>query len=170
MTLTENSFILHFTGLEKTTMQTSKSQVPVDNDMSLETQPCSSPYSNVTFNDVFNSNAEGVPEHVLQTIIKHLNNFEEKLIDSELKLERVNEADRRIEQVLSRQLQDGLISYIEYINLNHVKVLWTSTSSALATHYLGCKSSRRQILASLIELYTLKEIEREELLDIVIEL
>lgn len=155
-------------------MQTNKTEESFGDDVSLETRTYSPQYSNITFNDVFTNNAErGYEyklEHALQSIINHLNIFEERLIDSEHKLERSSETDRRIEQILSRQLQDGLVSYIEYVNLNHIKLLWTSTSRALATHSIGCKSSRRQILTNLIELYTLKEIERDVFLDIVTEL
>ena len=151
-----------------------KVEESLSDDAISETPPCSSPCSNITFNDAFTNNAErGFEyklEHAHQSMIYHLNNFEEKLIDSEHKLERTTETDRKIEQLLSRQLQDGLISNIEYVNLSHTKFLWTSTSCALATHSVGCKTSRRQIISNLVELYSLKEIGREELLDIITEL
>ena len=109
-------------------------------------------------------------EHILQTIINHLTIFEQRIADSEYRLEGSQETGRRIKEVLSRQLKDGLLSYSEFLNLNHVKQLWLTTSAALSSYNLGCHSSKRIILSNLIDLFTLKEISRERLLNIVEEI
>ena len=71
---------------------------------------------------------------------------------------------------MNRQLRDGLISYADFLNLDHVRQLWVSTSAAFATYNLGCKSSKRQILANLVDLFTLNEISKDKLLSITLEL
>ena len=113
---------------------------------------------------------ESNPLTFLQGIINHLNIFEQRIEDLEYKLVIVNETDRRIEELLNRQLRDGLISYADFLNLDHVRQLWVSTSAAFATYNLGCKSSKRQILANLVDLFTLNEISKDKLLSITLEL
>ena len=133
---------------------------------SITTHPSSPVPSDISFEDAVD-HAEQVPELVLQTIINHLDRFEHKLVDSELRLERTNAIDKRIGEVLNRQLQDGLLTYSEFINLSHVKFLWTSTLGLLTTSYFDRKSSRRRAIANLVDLYTLNEIGRDQLLDII---
>ena len=135
-----------------------------DNHLCLETYYTPA-YSETTSNT---SGSEALP--ILQTIINHLDIFEQRIADSEYKLERTSETGQRIEELLNRQLMDGLISYAEFINLNHVKQLWISTSTACAAHNLGCTSSKKEILANLVDLFTLNEISREKLLDIAVEI
>ena len=109
-------------------------------------------------------------QQVLQQVIELLNVFEQRIADSEFKIEKSKEIGQRIEDVLNRQLMDGLISYVDFLNLRHVKELWISTSAALSSYNLGCQSSKRIILSNLIDLFTLKEISRERLLNIVEEI
>ena len=137
-------------------MKTDKLQVTADGEESLGIQSCSQSSSSLS--------------DVLQVITKGLEKFEAMLIDSELKLERIRVVDRRVEEVLTRQWQGGLLSYIEYINFNHVKHLWVATLNLLATHYLRDQASKRQILANLVDLHTLNEIGRDQLLDIITQL
>ena len=113
---------------------------------------------------------ESNPLTFLQGIINQLNIFEKRIEDLEYKLAIVNETDQRIEELLNRQLRDGLISYADFLNLDHVRHLWVSTSAAFATYNLGCKSSKRQILANLVDLFTLNEISKDKLLSIIPEL
>ena len=98
-------------------------------------------------------------QQVLQQVIELLNVFEQRIADSEFKIEKSKEIGQRIEDVLNRQLMDGLISYVDFLNLRHVKELWISTSAALSSYNLGCRSSKRIILSNLIDLFTLNEIQ-----------
>ena len=126
--------------------------------------------SETTFSDLSTTGSTPSTKQILQTIINDLDAFEQRIADSELKLEGSKEIGRRIEGALNRQLMDGLISYSEFSNLNHVKELWISTSATFATYNLGCKSSKRLIVSNLIDLFTLNEISRERLLDIATEI
>ena len=102
---------------------------------------------NISINQV-----EPSSDHVLREIIDHLDSFEHRIADSERKLERSQEIGKRIEDVLNRQLMDGLISYAEFSNLNRVKELWLSTGVAFATYDIGCRKSKRLILENLLDL------------------
>ena len=77
---------------------------------------------------------------------------------------------RRIEEILFGQLDDGYLSYIAFTKLYHIKHLWVSTSIALATYNCKNQVTKKVIIDNLIELYTLKEIKRETLLDILMKL
>ena len=109
-------------------------------------------------------------QQVLQQVIELLNVFEQRIADSEFKIEKSKEIGQRIEDVLNRQLMDGLISYVDFLNLRHVKELWISTSAALSSYNLGCHIHKRKILTNLLDLFILKEISREVYVDFVIQL
>ena len=134
--------------------------------VSMETHPPSPDIPS----DKFENHTEDGFEFTVERVINHLDCFERKLVDSGLQLERTKAIDKRIEDVLSRQLQDGLLTYVEYLNLNHIKALWTSSLNILTTSYLDRNPSRKRVIANLIDLYTLNEIGREQLLDIIYKL
>ena len=106
--------------------------------------------------------------NILKVLNKHLNAFEERLVDSELQVEQTKNIGRRIEEILFGQLDDGYLSYCAFTKLYHMKHLWVSTSIALATY--TCKDQKKLIIDNLLELYTLKEIKRETLVEIFMKL
>ena len=138
-------------------------------DLSLDTQP-SSPHSNIPLDSVFASRMESSTERVLQSVIEHIADFEQRLVDSEFKIERSKETEQRIKEVLNRQVQDGLLSYIEYANLNHVNSLWALTANTLVSYNLGCRMYKRQIFTNLLDLFVRNQISREVYVDFVMQL
>ena len=109
-------------------------------------------------------------DNIINTVIEHLELLETRLTDSEIRLERAIGVDRRIDELLDRQLKDGLISFDDYVKLDHVKQLWMTVSLALETHVPGCETSKRQIIDNLLDLLTLNELTRELLIDVVVRL
>ena len=107
-------------------------------------------------------------DNIINTVIEHLELLETRLTDSEIRLERAIGVDRRIDELLDRQLKDGLISFDDYVKLDHVKQLWMNL--ALETHVPGCETSKRQIIDNLLDLLTLNELSRELLIDVVVRL
>ena len=103
-------------------------------------------------------------------LAKHLYAFEERLLDSELQVEQTKNIERRIEEILFGQLDDGHRSYIAFTNLYHIKHLWVSTAIALTSYSCNDRVSEKVIIDKLIELYTLKEIKRKNLVNILMEL
>ena len=109
-------------------------------------------------------------QSVLNVLDKHLSAFEVRVLDTEFHVEEPKKIGKQIEEILFEQLDDGLLSYIAFTNLYHIKHLWVSTSIALATYSCKDQVSKKVIIDNLIELYSLKEISRKKLVDILVEL
>ena len=114
--------------------------------------------------------AATMDDDIIHTVTEHLNLLETRLADSEIRLQHTIGVDKRIDELLDRQLKDGLISFDDYVKLDHVKQLWVSVSIALDAHVRGCEASKRQITDNLLDLLTLNELSRELLINIVVEL
>ena len=67
----------------------------------------------------------------------------------------------KIKESLGKQLQDGLLSYYEYIDLEYVGRVWTGLLSKLNTYNLGSTCNKKDIFTLLLELYDLKQISKE---------
>lgn len=109
-------------------------------------------------------------DDVLQNVLACLTMFEQKLSDSELELDKSKNTEQRIKNLLNRQLADGLLSYSEYVHLNHVNSLWASTVNALISYNLGCHMNKRIILTNLLDLLSLNQISLEVCVDFVMQL
>ena len=109
-------------------------------------------------------------QSVLNVLDKHLSAFEVRVLDTEFHVEETKRIGKQIEEILFEQLDDGLLSYIAFTNLYHIKHLWVSTSIALATYSCKDQVSKKVIIDNLIELYSLKEISRKKLVDILVEI
>ena len=109
-------------------------------------------------------------QSVLKVLDKHLSAFEVRVLDTEFHVEETKRIGKQIEEILFEQLDDGLLSYIAFTNLYHIKHLWVSTSIALATYSCKDQVSKKVIIDNLIELYSLKEISRKKLVDILVEI
>ena len=83
---------------------------------------------------------------------KHLSAFEGRILDTEFHVEETKRIGKQIEEILFEQLDDGLLSYIAFTNLYHIKHLWVSTSIALATYSCKDQVSKKVIIDNLIEL------------------
>ena len=90
--------------------------------------------------------------------------------DRRMHIEETENIERQIEEILFEQLDGWLLSYIAFANQYHIKHLWVSTSIALTTYSCKDRVSKKTIIDKLIELYTLKEIKRENLVNILTEL
>ena len=101
------------------------------NTTGLETHISTQMSLNDTSSDEVNS------QSVLKVLNKHLSAFEGRILDTEFHVEETKRIGRQIEEILCEQLDEGLLSYIAFTNLYHIKHLWVSTSIALTTY--SCK-------------------------------
>ena len=122
--------------------------------------------SQMSLDDINEVNSQSV----LNVLDKHLSAFEVRVLDTEFHVEETKRIGKQIEEILFEQLDDGLLSYIAFTNLYHIKHLWVSTSIALATYSCKDQVSKKVIIDNLIELYSLKEISRKKLVDILVEI
>ena len=125
--------------------------------MSIKSEPCA-------------DNFGGGSVHILQDVVECINIFEQKIADSELELDRTKDTEQRVKNLLDRQLTDGLISYFEYVHLNHVNSLWAATLNALIHYNIGCQISKKTIVTNLLDLFSFNQITRELYVDIITKL
>ena len=114
-------------------------------------------------------NQEGT-SNILQDVIKCIDIFEQKIADSESEIDRTNDTEQRVKNLLHRQLVDGLIPYIEYVHLNHINSLWASTLNTLIHYNIGCHLDKKAVVTNLLDLLSFNQITRELYVDIITKL
>ena len=110
-----------------------------------------------------------------QSIEKDLNTtFDDwmiKVLDDEAVRSRTTaDLTKKINDSLSRQLQDGLLSYYEYIDLEYIARLWMRLLNSIHRYHLGCGCNKRDILSILLELFESKQITRSLFIGSVLQL
>ena len=93
-----------------------------------------------------------------------------KVLDDEAVRSRTTDLSKKINDSLSRQLQDGLLSYPEYIDLEYIGRLWIRLLYSIYRYCLGCAGNKKDILSVLLELIELKQITRMLLIESILQL
>ena len=83
---------------------------------------------------------------------------------------RTSALKKKITESLSRQLQDGLISYHEYVDMEYIGGIWIKLLQLIKSYNLGCASIKKDIASLLVELFELKQIQRSLLIEIILQL
>ncbi len=96
------------------------------------------------------------------------NDWMTKVLDNEAG--RTTDLKKKINESLSRQLQDGLLSYNEYSDLEYIGKLWIRLLDSIYRYHLGCVVNKRDILSVLLELFELKQISRTLFIESVFQL
>ena len=65
-----------------------------------------------------------------------------------------------VQEALQRQQSDGLLSHHDYTELVYIADLWNSLLNSTSTFTLGCVAVKKDIIAILLELYTLKQVTK----------
>ena len=91
-----------------------------------------------------------------------------KVLDNEVG--KTTDLKKKINESLSRQLQDGLLSYNEYIDLEYIGILWIRLLDSIPRYHLGCVVNKRNILSVLLELFELKQISKTLFIESVLQL
>ena len=91
-----------------------------------------------------------------------------KLLENETGRKKTVDLNEKIKESLNRQLQDGLLNYHEYIDLEYVGRVWVRLLSALDIYNLGSTCTRKDVLSLLLELFELKQITKELFIEYVL--
>ena len=83
---------------------------------------------------------------------------------------RTSDLKKKINESLSRQLQDGLLSHYEYVDLEYIGGIWLKLLMLINSYNLGCLSIKKDITSSLLELFELKQIPRSLLIETILQL
>ena len=116
-----------------------------------ETEVIDSGYQSIDLNTIFNE-------------------WMTKVLDDEPVKTRTADLSKKIKESLSRQLQDGLLSYPEYIDLEYISRLWMKLLNSIHRYHLGCVGNTRDILSTLLELFESKQIARSLFIESVLQL
>ena len=81
-----------------------------------------------------------------------------------------NELNKTINESLSRQLQEGVLNQYEYAELEYITRLWIKYKNSFNLYKLGCNGSKKEILMVLLELFELKQISKDILINTLMKL
>ena len=94
-----------------------------------------------------------------------LENFGKWTNRSDSHLHHAASVNQSMKDLLQRQRLDGLISEQDARELEYVGDLWTKFIVSLHCKLSGCEFSDRDVLTYLVELYSLKQISKEQLIE-----
>ena len=109
-------------------------------------------------------------ENILQNIIDGLNSWTNQILDIEERIKKTKDIRKSVVDSLTRQVLDGFISEKDSIELEHNLDLWLNLYNAVLCKTVGVDFSNRDILTHLVDLFSLKQISTEFLIDVLIEL
>ena len=83
---------------------------------------------------------------------------------------RTSELKKKIAESLSRQLEDGLIGYHENVDMQYIGGVWIKLLLLIKSYNLGCTSIKKDIASLLTELFELKQISKNLLIETILKL
>ena len=115
---------------------------------------------NVFVNDL--EDKEEVKDNtVWDDIFTALSSWEQTLIDTERRFEKAINFQHGIENIISRQELDGLLSVQDAKELRYIAGLWTRLLHNIASYNTGCVFAKSEIIALLLELYNLRQLNEK---------
>ena len=78
---------------------------------------------------------------------------------------RTSDLKKKINEPLSRQLKEGLLSHYEYVDLEYIGGVWLKLLMLINSYNLRCVSIKKDIVSLLVELLELKQITRSLLIE-----
>ena len=97
--------------------------------------------------------------------ITALDNWTHRILDAEARHSKTVNFYQRIEESLTRQQQDGLLSVNELAELRYIANLWQHLLDATASYSVGCNFLKGAIIGLLLDLYSVRQITRGVFLD-----
>ena len=82
---------------------------------------------------------------------------------------KTDDLNEKVKMTLSQQLQEGLLNYYEYIDLEYIGRVWKELLNKLNMYKLGSTCCKKDILTSLLELYELRQISKEQFIETVLQ-
>ena len=99
-----------------------------------------------------------------------LENWTSRVLDAEAQQSKSKQYQHVVEEALRRQQRDGLLSHHDYIELIHITSLWRNPLNTTSCYTLGCVAVKRDIIDTLLELYTLKQLSKHTIVEVCLKL
>ena len=109
-------------------------------------------------------------ESILKDIVIALDSWTEKIIDAESRIKKTQDIRKSVLDSLNRQVLDGVISEQDSIELEYICDLWINLYKSFLCKSSGADFADRDVLTYLLELYTLKQISKNFVINIALEL
>ena len=113
--------------------------------------------------DILANLLDGKRENVSSTF----DSWVAKLLENGKK--KTTDLNEKVKMALGQQLQEGLLNYQEYIDLEYVGRVWTELLNKFNMYKLGSTCCKTDILSLLLELYDLRQVSKELLIEIVLQ-
>ena len=84
-----------------------------------------------------------------------------KVKNEEVARKKIEDDSVKMKESLSRQLQGGIITYNEYIDLDYINRLWIKVLNTMKRYQLGTVCNKRDVISMLLELLELKQISKQ---------
>ena len=108
--------------------------------------------------------------NVLEDISDALEHWSEAILDAESKINRTTDLRVNIINALQRQVLDGLISDSESLEIEYITDLWIKLYKSFLCWSIGAESCDCEALNYLLELFELKQISRDFVIQSVLQL
>ena len=89
------------------------------------------------------------------------NAWSHDIIDAEDRFKRTLNFRTSIEESIYRQQLDGFLTYQDIAELQYITDVWVKLLNALNCYGVGCEFVKRDIFTFLLELYTLRQINKD---------
>ena len=109
-------------------------------------------------------------DDVLQDIVNALESWTDRITDAEYKIKKIQDIQKIVQDSLSKQIIDGLISEQDSIELEYTCDLWINLYKTFLGKSSGADFSDREVLTYLLELYSLKQISKTFFINTALEL
>ena len=91
-------------------------------------------------------------------------------VKNETSRNKIEDDSAKMRESLARQLQEGILSYNEYIDLEYINRLWIKLLNMMKRYQLGTVCSKKDIISLLLEMLDLKQISKQIFIDTITEL
>ena len=98
---------------------------------------------------------------IWQAIADALDNWSGRILGSDILHENSEIFRCAIEASLYRQQLDGILSTHDISELRYIADLWIRLLHSISCYTIGCQFVKRDIITLMLELYTLKQLDRD---------
>ena len=116
------------------------------------------------------STSESPVDDVWVTITNALDNWTQRIVDTETRQSKYTTFRQRIEESLERMHGDGLLNDYDIKELQYVADLWMQLLTTTSCYSVGCAFVKRDIITLLLELYSLKQVTSDLFIEVCLQL
>ena len=104
------------------------------------------------------NNEEDVSSVIWSDITYALNQWTQRILDTETCLGKTVGFREKIEASLHRQQLDGFLNHQDIAELRYIADLWAKLLNSISSYAIGCEFVKRDIVTSLLGLHKLRQI------------